>query len=117
MNISHAARQFAAFSGKPADQCGAFLDSAEKEILSRLKPEADADDERLNILWGALAAYRFTAAECARENLRVSLTGSVSADGNNPKRIEAAERIYRMAESACAELLTDEDFVFAGVKG
>lgn len=116
MNISSAARHFTAFSGKPADDCGAFLGQAERELSSRLKPTANADDERLNVLWGAAAAYRLTVAECARESLRVTPAGSVSAEGNSLKRIEAAG-FLRDAENACAELLSDEDFIFAGVRG
>lgn len=117
MNISCAARQFSFITGKSADEYSIFLEQTESEILSRLKPEASPDDKRLDTLWGAMAAFRYTEADCAKENRRITAAGSVSAEGNDHRRREAAERIFREAENACADLLADRDFIFAGIKG
>ena len=103
---------FLLFSGE--DNCDAlmpFIDISIMEITKILKPDADADDDRLNFLCAANANYRYQQARSARDNSEYTYAGKMVAKDNNAV-ISYAMKLLRDYYELCSDLLEQQNFIF-----
>ncbi|MBR1591655.1 MAG: hypothetical protein IJ666_01410 [Ruminococcus sp.] len=103
---------FLLFSGEDnCDALMAFIDVSMMEISKILKPDADADDVRLDFLCAANANYRYQQAKSARDNSEFTYAGKMSSEDNN-KIVSYAVKLVRDYYELCSDLLEQQNFIF-----
>lgn len=96
-----------------------YRDLAEAAIaqVSRiLKPDADPADPRLAYYAAALANLQYRRLRAAQDTVSPTYAGSVTAHRNESIPCTLAERLAAAYRDAAANLLTDDGFVFAGIR-
>lgn len=94
----------------------ALLDAAADEVRQELRPGADRNDIRLCYYTAAVANLRYRQLIAAQSAVSPTYAGSVPRARDDTQPCGFAERLVSAYRAAAADLLTDRNFVFSGIR-
>ncbi len=118
MNLEMIGSLFTLFSGESTSAPYLpLLLSAMQEVREQLRPEADGSEVRLCYLTAAIANLRYTQIFGARDKALATYAGTVARQTDAEQQLRFAKQLVISYQGLCADLLRDDAFIFAGIKG
>jgi hypothetical protein len=118
MDITTVSALFTLFSGEQDTETYVpVLTAAIDEVAQELRPDASAEDARLNYLAAAVADLRYTQICGARERALATFAGTLRRVSDHEQQTHFARQLVYSYKKLCADLLKDPEFAFFGCRG
>ncbi len=118
MNMQMIYSLFRLFSGEEdSEKYMPLLLSAIEEIKASLKTQESVTEIRLCYLAAAVANLRYTQIFGAREKALATYAGNLTRESDLSHQIRFAEQLVHSYKALCSDLLKEENFFFAAVRG
>ena len=109
---------FKLFSGEEDSQkYMPILTAAVQEVKASLLDEDSVQEVRLCYLAAAVANLSYTQMFGAQQKALATYAGNISKESDLTHQIRFAEQLVHSYKSLCADLLQEQNFFFAGVRG
>ncbi|MBR7083919.1 MAG: hypothetical protein IKI37_01895 [Oscillospiraceae bacterium] len=109
---------FRLFSGEEDSQkYMPILTASVQEVKASLLNPDSEQEVRLCYLAAAVANLRYTQMFGAQQKALATYAGNVAKESDLSHQIRFAEQLVRSYKSLCADLVQEQEFFFAGVRG
>lgn len=122
MNVEKVMRRFSQIAGKPLDDVTQWWQLCEEsisELRSQLKSGVDevANEDRLNSAAAAYSFYRYILHITSRESkLDIGEGIGIATVTDRKNMLYAAEASWKNALASISDIISDDKFIFIGIK-